>query len=90
MPDFKIKTVEAIYEGNALRLHQPLPLSEQQRVWVFVVPVPEQETWLQPPSPDQILHLAAQVYKGLSQEDISEIERIALDRSRFFISRSRS
>jgi predicted DNA-binding antitoxin AbrB/MazE fold protein len=35
-------------------------------------------------SPDEMLELASQVYEGLSEEDIDEIERIALDRSNFF------
>ncbi len=35
-------------------------------------------------SPGEMLELAGQVYEGLSEEDIDEIERIALDRSNFF------
>ena len=35
-------------------------------------------------SPEEMLELASQVYEGLSEEDIDEIERIALDRSNFF------
>ncbi len=31
-----------------------------------------------------MLKLARQVYEGLSEKDIEEIERIALDRSNFF------
>ena len=34
--------------------------------------------------PEDILRLAAEVYQGLSQEDIAEIERVALDRGHFF------
>ncbi len=37
-------------------------------------------------SPDEILALAAQVYEGLSPEDVADIERLALDRSHFFSS----
>ncbi len=33
------------------------------------------------PTPDDILGLAAQVYAGLSGEEIKDVERIALDRS---------
>ena len=88
MPDQTLQAAEATYEGNVLRLHQSLPLSDQQRVWVIVMPVPEvtppgDET----PSPDEILKLAAQVYHGLSHEDVAEIERLALDRSHFFTDR---
>ncbi len=35
-------------------------------------------------SPEEILELAGQVYEGLSEEDINDIEKIALDRSNFF------
>ncbi len=35
-------------------------------------------------SPEEMLKLAGQVYEGLSDEDIDEIEKIALDRSNFF------
>ena len=34
-------------------------------------------------SPDQILELAAQVYAGLSAQEIADVEKIALDRSNF-------
>jgi hypothetical protein len=34
-------------------------------------------------SPDEILDLAHQVYEGLSDEEIAEIEAIALDRTNF-------
>ena len=35
-------------------------------------------------TPNEILKLAENFYEGLSEEDINEIERIALDRSNFF------
>ena len=35
------------------------------------------------PAPDEILDLAAQVYAGLSEQEVKEIEEIALDRSNF-------
>ena len=34
-------------------------------------------------TPDEILGLAAQVYAGLSTQDIADVEGIALDRSNF-------
>jgi hypothetical protein len=94
MLDFTPKTVKATYEGDVLRLHQPLPFSKQQRVWVIVIPMTEstsptsemplaRETL----SPDEIMNLAAQVYEGLSSDEIDEIERLALDRSHFFVER---
>lgn len=38
-------------------------------------------------SPDEIMKLAENIYEGLSEEDINEIEKIALDRSNFFSNR---
>ncbi len=35
-------------------------------------------------NPNEMLKLAEKFYEGLSEEDIEEIERIALDRSNFF------
>lgn len=35
------------------------------------------------PTPDEILGLAAQVYAGLSKQEVSDVEKIALDRSHF-------
>ncbi len=34
-------------------------------------------------TPDEILGLAAQVYAGLSEQEVSDVEKIALDRSHF-------
>ena len=33
---------------------------------------------------NEIMKLAEKIYEGLSEEDIEEIEKIALDRSNFF------
>ena len=35
------------------------------------------------PTPDEILGLAGQVYAGLSEQDVNDVEKIALDRSNF-------
>ena len=35
------------------------------------------------PTPDEILGMAAQVYAGLSEQEVSDVEKIALDRSNF-------
>jgi hypothetical protein len=35
-------------------------------------------------SAEDVIELAAQVYEGLSDEEMDEIERIALDRGDFF------
>lgn len=39
---------------------------------------------------DNLVELAGQVYQGLSEEDIDEIERLAFDRSNFFHDRPNS
>ena len=38
-------------------------------------------------TPDEILGLVAQVYAGLSEQEIADVEKIALDRSNFARSR---
>ena len=85
MSNWELQAAEAIYDGDTLRLHKPLPLDQQQRVWVIVMPIgepaqPVDETR----TAGDILVLAAQVYEGLSSEDMAEVERLALDRSHFF------
>ena len=72
------QTVEAIYESGGFRLIDPanLQLFEGQKVRLIIEP-PAQSTT----SP---LDLAAQVYEGLPDTQIEEIERIALDRDDFF------
>ena len=71
--------IEAIYENGAFRPLQPhevvIPNGQVVRLTI------ENES-----KPDQ-LKLAASVYEGLSESDIADIERIALDRSNFFGSR---
>ncbi|MGB0562451.1 MAG: antitoxin family protein [Spirulinaceae cyanobacterium] len=64
-------TIEAIYENGLLRPLQELNLSEGQTVQLTLVPQPKL-------SPQEILDLAADVYRGLSQKEIDEIEAIAL------------
>ncbi|HMV47204.1 MAG TPA: antitoxin family protein [Blastocatellia bacterium] len=72
------QTVEAIFENGIFRVIDPSPLhlTEGQKVKLMVG-----EAKL---SADEILALAAKVYEGLSENDIEEIERIALDRRDFF------
>ena len=67
----------AVFENGVFRLSSQLelPLEDGQRVRLTV------EKLL---SPDEIIELAAQVYDGLSEEEIAEIEKIMLDRSNFF------
>ena len=71
------ETLDAIFEHGIFRLVRPpsIPLREGQRVRLVV------ET---DESPDAILALAANVYAGLSPQDIMEVEQIALQRRDFF------
>jgi predicted DNA-binding antitoxin AbrB/MazE fold protein len=71
------QTVDAIFEHGTFRLVQPLPVSLQdgQRVRLVI------ETT---ESPETILALAANVYAGLSPQEINEVEQIALQRRDFF------
>lgn len=72
-----IETLDAIFEHGIFRLVHPstLPLRDGQRVRLVI----ETEE-----SPDAILALAAHVYDGLSPQDITEVEQIALQRRDFF------
>ncbi len=72
------QTIEAIYQNG---MFKPLnPISEEIAEGETVeITISEKKL-----SPEEMLKLASQVYEGLSDEDISEIERIALDRSNFF------
>ena len=72
------QTIEAIYQNG---IFKPLnPISEEIAEGEMVeITIKDKRL-----SPDEMLKLAGQVYEGLSDEDIEEIERIALDRSNFF------
>ena len=72
------QTIEAIYQNG---IFKPLnPVSEEIAEGETVkITINDKKL-----SPDEMLKLASQVYEGLSEEDINEIERIALDRSSFF------
>lgn len=69
------QTVEAIYEDGVLKPLTPLQLPEHQRVSVTIEDLPE--------SPEEGLKAWGQVYEGLSDEEIAELETIILDRSNF-------
>lgn len=72
-----MQSITAIFENGRFRPIRPLnpSLSEGQKVRLVV------ETGL---SPEEILDLAGKVYDGLSDEEIDEIEQIALQRDDFF------
>lgn len=73
----RTQTVEAVYEHGVFRptTAQELELSEGQPVRIVVEP-------LEPP--DAILALAAEVYAGLSEAEIAEVEKAIARRRDFF------
>ncbi len=74
-----INNVEAIYENGVFRPLLTIPdISEGQRVRI-VVEIAREDN-----SDEIILELAASVYGGLSDQDVDEIESIALNRGTFF------
>lgn len=64
--------VEAIYEQGTLRLLDSLDMKDGQRVRVTIEPVESQE---------DPLELLRNIYAGLPEAEVDEIERIILDRS---------
>ncbi len=73
-----MQTIEAIYQNGLFKPLNPIleKISEGETVEIII-----KDKRL---SPDEMLELAGKVYEGLSEEDINEIERIALDCSNFF------
>ena len=69
--------ISAVYENGVFRPIEPPvpPLREGQEVRVMF----EANA-----APASVLALAARVYEGLSQQDVEDVERLALDRSKFF------
>ena len=70
------RTVSAVYEDGVLKPLEALDLPEHQRVEITIA-VPPTE------SADEAFAAWSAVYDGLSSDDLAEVERIALDRSRF-------
>jgi predicted DNA-binding antitoxin AbrB/MazE fold protein len=73
--------IDAVYEHGIFRpVTSPAPpLTEGQQVRIIV----EVDTL------EDILGLAAKVYEGLSEQEVNDVEQIALDRSAFFTRPSR-
>jgi predicted DNA-binding antitoxin AbrB/MazE fold protein len=71
-----VRVLEAIYEDGVLKPLADPGLAEHQRVVVEIRPAEETGTG----SP---LEAWQQVYAGLSETDVAEVEAIALDRSHF-------
>jgi predicted DNA-binding antitoxin AbrB/MazE fold protein len=70
------RVVEAIYEKGILKLLEPLDLAEHQHVRITIhEPITE--------SPEESLEAWTQVYDGCEADEITKIEAISLDRSRF-------
>lgn len=76
------QTIDAVFENGAFKPldTDALPYAQGQRVKLIV------ETAVE--SPEDLLNLATQVYEGLSDEEVAEIERIALERNEFFPNRT--
>jgi predicted DNA-binding antitoxin AbrB/MazE fold protein len=75
----KRQTCDAIYENGVLRPLTEVTLKEGEHVRIFIE---DQE------NKKDVLSLALQVYKGLSEEEMEQVEKIALARREFFGERS--
>lgn len=73
------RSIEAVYEGGALRPLEPLQLKEGQHVRIDV--------YTGVPMAEDPLDLIGHVYDGLSEGEIREIEDIILDRRDLFAGR---
>lgn len=72
------KDVDAIYENGTFRpVGADIPLPDGTRVRLSV-------ELLDAPQNGDVLDLAANVYAGLSEQDIADVEQIATDRTDFF------
>lgn len=67
------QTLDAIYEKGVFRPLTKPEIADGQSVKLVV----ETSSKL---NPEEMLKLAAQVYEGLSEEQINEIEQIAIER----------
>lgn len=72
------QTIEAVYQNGIFKPLNPLSkeISEGETVEIII-----KDKRL---SPEEMLELASRVYERLSEEEIEEIEKIALDRANFF------
>lgn len=69
------KAVEAVFENGVFKPVIPLSFPEHKKVMLFIEEEHEE-------TPD-IFSLSSVVYKGLSPEDINDVEDIAFDRNHF-------
>jgi predicted DNA-binding antitoxin AbrB/MazE fold protein len=73
--------LDVIFENGVFRPLAPTNIPESKRLKIRMEYEQEQ-------TPEDILALAAAVYKDLPTEEIDELERIAFSRSDFFKNRS--
>lgn len=71
------QTVKARYHDGVLEPLEPLVLADETEVQVTVESAGAVGV-------DEILERAARVYQGLTPDQIAHIEKLALDRRRFF------
>lgn len=71
------QTVEAVYQNGSFRVIEPKDISFREGQTVHLTVETSENI-------DDVLALAADVYDGLSIEEIGEIEEIALERNVFF------
>lgn len=71
----RMQVIEAVFEAGTFKPIRPLKpaLAEGQRVRI-VVELPEESA--------SLLDLATRVYEGLSEQEMAEVEEIALSRYR--------
>ena len=69
-------TVEAVYEDGVFRPVSRPDLAEGERVRLVFERADR-------PSPDQVLRLAAAVYRGASPEDLAELDEMSRRRELF-------
>ncbi len=70
--------IEAIYQNGMFKPITPVAAEIMEGETVEII-IEDKKL-----SPAEMLKLAGKVYEGLSDDDIDEIEKIALDRSNFF------
>lgn len=70
------RILKAVYRDGVLTPLEPLDLPEDQQVTI-TLHMPVQE------DPDTALEAWQQVYAGLSEDEVSEVEQVALNRTDF-------
>ncbi len=75
------QSVDAVFENGVFRplVKRAIPIGEGQQVRLTVETIE---------SPAEVLELAMQVYEGLTEQQIDELEHLALNRSSWFDDRS--